>query len=87
MANGAELRVADVTDADALAEIFAAVRPELVFHLAAQIDVRHSVGRPGGRRDDQRAGDDRGARGGADGRRAAARQQLDGRRACTETPT
>jgi UDP-glucose 4-epimerase len=43
---GAELHVADVTDADAVAEIFAAARPELVFHLAAQIDVRHSVADP-----------------------------------------
>ena len=29
-----------------LAEIFAAARPEVVFHLAAQIDVRHSVEDP-----------------------------------------
>jgi UDP-glucose 4-epimerase len=43
---GAGLHVADVTDADAVAEIFAAARPELVFHLAAQIDVRHSVADP-----------------------------------------
>jgi UDP-glucose 4-epimerase len=43
---GAELRVADVTDADAISEIFAAARPELVFHLAAQIDVRHAVADP-----------------------------------------
>jgi UDP-glucose 4-epimerase len=43
---GATLHVADVRDADALAEIFAAARPELVFHLAAQIDVRKSVADP-----------------------------------------
>ncbi len=43
---GAELHVADVRDADALAAIFAAARPELVFHLAAQIDVRNSVEDP-----------------------------------------
>jgi UDP-glucose 4-epimerase len=43
---GAELCVVDVTDADAISEIFAAVRPELVFHLAAQIDVRHAVADP-----------------------------------------
>ena len=43
---GAELRVVDITDASAMSEIFAAVRPELVFHLAAQIDVRHSVADP-----------------------------------------
>jgi UDP-glucose 4-epimerase len=35
-----------------LAEIFAAARPEVVFHLAAQIDVRHSVESP---TDDARA--------------------------------
>ena len=44
--DGAELHVADITDAEAVSEIFAAVKPELVFHLAAQIDVRHSVADP-----------------------------------------
>jgi UDP-glucose 4-epimerase len=44
--DGAELRVADITEAGVLSEIFAEVRPELVFHLAAQIDVRHSVADP-----------------------------------------
>jgi len=43
---GAELRVADVTDTAALAEVFADAEPELVFHLAAQIDVRRSVEQP-----------------------------------------
>jgi UDP-glucose 4-epimerase len=43
---GAELRVADVTDAESVSAIFAAASPELVFHLAAQIDVRHSVADP-----------------------------------------
>ena len=43
---GADLHVADVTDASAVTEIFGAARPELVFHLAAQIDVRGSVERP-----------------------------------------
>ena len=38
--------VADVRDAGAVAEIFDAARPEVVFHLAAQIDVRHSVEQP-----------------------------------------
>jgi UDP-glucose 4-epimerase len=42
-AAGAVLHVADVRDPGALAEIFAASRPEVVFHLAAQIDVRRSV--------------------------------------------
>lgn len=45
---GAQLHVADVREADAVAEIFAAARPELVFHLAAQIDVRYSVEHPVG---------------------------------------
>jgi UDP-glucose 4-epimerase len=44
--SGAILHVADVQDAGALAEIFAAARPEVVFHLAAQIDVRKSVEDP-----------------------------------------
>ena len=43
---GAELVVSDVRDSGATAEIFDAARPEVVFHLAAQIDVRHSVDRP-----------------------------------------
>jgi UDP-glucose 4-epimerase len=49
---GAVLHEADVRDAGALAEIFAAAGPEVVFHLAAQIDVRHSVENP---TDDARA--------------------------------
>ncbi len=44
--NGARLDVADVRGAGAVAEIFLAARPEVVFHLAAQIDVRHSVEKP-----------------------------------------
>ena len=43
---GAELRVVDVREADAVSAVFAQVRPQLVFHLAAQIDVRHSVEDP-----------------------------------------
>ncbi len=46
LAGGATLEVADVCEADAIADIFASDRPELVFHLAAQIDVRHSVEHP-----------------------------------------
>jgi UDP-glucose 4-epimerase len=45
-ARGARLQVVDITDAD---EVFAAldrVRPDVVFHLAAQIDVRRSVEDP-----------------------------------------
>jgi UDP-glucose 4-epimerase len=43
---GAELVEADVTDAEAVAGAFKRHRPELVFHLAAQIDVRRSVADP-----------------------------------------
>lgn len=39
----AELHVADIRDPD---EVFDAVRPDVVFHLAAQADVRVSVERP-----------------------------------------
>ena len=46
LAAGAELREVDVRDAVALTAVFAQTRPELVFHLAAQIDVRHSVEDP-----------------------------------------
>jgi len=43
---GANLHVADVRDAAAVSEVVAASAPEVVFHLAAQIDVRHSVEQP-----------------------------------------
>jgi UDP-glucose 4-epimerase len=43
VAEGAELHVADIRQPD---EVFDAVRPEAVFHLAAQADVRTSVERP-----------------------------------------
>jgi UDP-glucose 4-epimerase len=43
---GAMFRELDVRDSEALTELFESVRPELVFHLAAQVDVRHSVERP-----------------------------------------
>jgi UDP-glucose 4-epimerase len=46
LAAGARLAEIDVSDADAVAEVFEAVRPELVFHLAAQADVRRSVADP-----------------------------------------
>jgi UDP-glucose 4-epimerase len=45
---GAVLEELDVRDADAVAALFAARRPQLVFHLAAQIDVRYSVQQPAG---------------------------------------
>jgi UDP-glucose 4-epimerase len=44
--NGATLETVDVRDAGAVRAVLAAATPELVFHLAAQIDVRHSVERP-----------------------------------------
>jgi UDP-glucose 4-epimerase len=43
---GAELLEGSVTDEAAIAEAFERGRPELVFHLAAQIDVRRSVSDP-----------------------------------------
>ena len=43
VAAGAELHVADIRDPDG---VFAEVRPDVVFHLAAQADVRVSVERP-----------------------------------------
>ncbi len=42
----AELEVLNVGDRQALAELFAVKRPKVVFHLAAQVDVRHSVQDP-----------------------------------------
>jgi UDP-glucose 4-epimerase len=46
LAGGAALQTVDVRDAEALRAVFEGASPELVFHLAAQIDVRHSVARP-----------------------------------------
>jgi UDP-glucose 4-epimerase len=43
---GATLHVADIRDGDAMRELFAEARPELVFHLAAQADVRKSIADP-----------------------------------------
>src|SRR5687767_9103157 len=43
---GARLHRADIRDAAAMLEIAGRERPELLFHLAAQIDVRVSVARP-----------------------------------------
>ena len=43
---GAELAETDIRDADAVAALCARARPEVVFHLAAQIDVRKSTADP-----------------------------------------
>jgi UDP-glucose 4-epimerase len=46
IANGAELIELDVRDAEAVAAAVERVGPEVIFHLAAQIDVRKSVADP-----------------------------------------
>ena len=46
LAAGGELAELDIREAAALAELVAAAQPEVVFHLAAQIDVRKSLADP-----------------------------------------
>jgi UDP-glucose 4-epimerase len=46
LAAGAQLHELDVRDARGVAGVFADLQPQLVFHLAAQIDVRRSVADP-----------------------------------------
>ena len=46
--HGVALHEVDVRDAESVSEVIAVARPELVFHLAAQIDVRYAVERPAG---------------------------------------
>jgi UDP-glucose 4-epimerase len=46
LATGAELVDGDIRDAAAVAELCERARPEAIFHLAAQIDVRKSVADP-----------------------------------------
>jgi UDP-glucose 4-epimerase len=46
LANGARLAEVDICDEAAVGAVLAEARPELVFHLAAQIDVRRSVTEP-----------------------------------------
>jgi UDP-glucose 4-epimerase len=43
---GAELRVIDILDPDDVNRVFEQSRPDVVFHMAAQIDVRKSLTRP-----------------------------------------
>jgi UDP-glucose 4-epimerase len=43
---GARLHEVDITDAAALARLVGEVAPEVIFHLAAQIDVRRSIADP-----------------------------------------
>jgi UDP-glucose 4-epimerase len=43
LGNGARLVEADIRDGEALIDLFEEARPEVVFHFAAQIDVRRSV--------------------------------------------
>src|SRR3954470_506755 len=43
---GIALRQGDVSDVDAMVEALRAARPQVVYHLAAQIDVRRSVRDP-----------------------------------------
>jgi UDP-glucose 4-epimerase len=43
LANGARMVEADIRDGQALVDLFEEVRPDVVFHFAAQIDVRKSV--------------------------------------------
>jgi UDP-glucose 4-epimerase len=46
LANGATVEEIDIRDADAVSEAVGRTRPEVIFHLAAQIDVRKSVADP-----------------------------------------
>jgi UDP-glucose 4-epimerase len=46
LANGARLVEADIRDAAAMRQVVADARPDAIFHLAAQIDVRKSVADP-----------------------------------------
>ncbi len=46
LANGARLEQADIRDGARIRELFAAAKPEVVFHLAAQMDVRRSIEDP-----------------------------------------
>jgi UDP-glucose 4-epimerase len=43
---GISFHEVDITDAEGVAKVFAGARPDIVFHLAAQIDVRKSIEDP-----------------------------------------
>jgi UDP-glucose 4-epimerase len=47
LARGAVLHEADIRDGERLAALVAAAAPDVIFHLAAQIDVRRAVADPG----------------------------------------
>ena len=70
IAAGAELAELDIRDAEAVSDLVGRATPEVIFHLAAQIDVRKSDGRPRRRLAHQRGGHDQHARGRARRRRA-----------------
>ena len=46
LAAGARLHEASITDGEAMTALLAAERPDVVFHLAAQVDVRRAVADP-----------------------------------------
>ena len=46
LANGAQLEEVDVRDAEAVSDLVGRTKPDVIFHLAAQIDVRKSVADP-----------------------------------------
>ncbi len=46
LANGAVLEEVDVRDADSVSDVVGRTKPDVIFHLAAQIDVRKSVADP-----------------------------------------
>jgi UDP-glucose 4-epimerase len=46
LASGAELAELDIRDAESVSEVVGSARPDVIFHLAAQIDVRKSVADP-----------------------------------------
>jgi len=47
LANGATVEEIDIRDADAVSEAVGRTKPDVIFHLAAQIDVRRAVADPG----------------------------------------